>query len=62
LGSCSSMITVALEAEANKSRRSSRQAENPSSCSLQSGRAAGYFLTDNFKMGLHLKRGLPEMT
>ena len=56
------MITVALEAEANKSRRSSRQAENPSSCSLQSGRAASYFLTDNFKMGLHLKRGLPEMT
>ena len=56
------MITVALEAEADTSRRSNRQAESPSLCTLRSGRAAGYFLTDNFKNGLQPKRGLPEMT
>ena len=56
------MFTVALEAEPDRSRRSNRQAESPSSCSLQSGRAVGYFLTDNLKKQDLLMRGLPERT
>ena len=58
------MFTVALETEveADRSRRSNRQAESPSSCSLQNGRAVGYFLTDNLKGVALPRRGLPERT
>jgi hypothetical protein len=58
------MLKVALEAEAeaDRSRRSNRQAGIPNSCSLQSGRAVGYSLTDNFKGVALPRRGLPERT
>lgn len=64
LASCCSRFTVALEAEpeADRSRRSNRQAESLSSCSLQSGRAVRYFLTDNLKRVALPWRVLPEKT
>ena len=55
-------VVLEGEPEADRSKKSNQLAMSPSSCTLHSGRAVGYFLTKGLTVMALPRRGLPETT